>query len=130
MILSHRAVGGLPEFSETDQICILHESVFYIVKELCGWYREHYRAFELSPAPTRTLSLVTLSELLDTYPLADYKIGSARMVTLKRHIEIKGALASGWGGGSGYDNLLLSTLLNIVTGWCSTTFLLSACIYE
>lgn len=90
MILAHRATGGLTEFSEIDQICILHDSVFYIVSELCGWYREHYRAFELSPSPTRTFTLVTLSELLDTHPLADYKIGSVRMVTLKRHIEIKG----------------------------------------
>lgn len=47
IILAHRAAGGLPEFNEIDQICILHESVFYIVKELCGWYREHYRALDL-----------------------------------------------------------------------------------
>lgn len=67
--------------------------VYYIVRELCGWYKEHYRAFELSPAPTKTFTLVTLCELLDTYPLVDYKIGSARTVTLKRHIEIKGRLA-------------------------------------
>lgn len=86
MILAHRASGGLPEFGEIDQICILHDCVFYIVKELCGWYR----AFKLSPAPTRAFTLVAPSELLDTYPLVDYKIGSARMVTLKRYIEIKG----------------------------------------
>lgn len=94
MILAHKAAGGLPEFSEIDQICILHESVFYIVKELCGWYGEHYRAFELSPAPTKPFSLLAFTELLDTYPLVDYKIGSVRMVTLKRHIEIKGALST------------------------------------
>lgn len=95
MILAHRAVGGMPEFSEIDQICILHESIFCIVKELCGWYREHYRAFELSQAPTRTFTVMAFSELLDTCPLVDYKIGATRMVTLKRHIEIKGALATG-----------------------------------
>lgn len=94
MILAHRATGGLPEFCEIDQICIIHDSIFFIVKELCGWYREHYRAFELSPAPTRIFSFVAFSELLDSYPLADYKIGSARMVTLKRHIVIKGVLAT------------------------------------
>ena len=92
MILAHRATGGLPEFSEIGQICILHNSVFYIVNELCGWYREHYRAFELSPSPTRTFTLMAPSELLNPYPLADFKIGSARMVTLKRHIEIKGGV--------------------------------------
>lgn len=83
MILAHGAMCGLTEFSEIDQICIVHDDMFYIVKKLCGWYREHYRAFELSPAPTRTFSLVTLSEL---------KIGSSRMVTLKRHIIIKGGI--------------------------------------
>lgn len=93
MILPHRVAGGLPEFSEIYQICIVQESAFYIVKELCGWYREHYRAFELSPAPTRTLTLVAPCELLDAYPLVAYKIGSAHMVTLKRHIEIKGGVA-------------------------------------
>ena len=95
MILAHRTVGGLPEFSEIDQICVIRDSVFYIVKELCGWYTEHYRAFELTAAPTRSFTLVALSELLDDYPLADYEIGSARMVTLKRHIEIKGTCTSG-----------------------------------
>lgn len=90
MILVHRATGGLPDFCEIEQICILHQSVFYIVSELCGWYQEHYRAFELSTSPTKTFTLVAASELLDTYPLVDYKIGLARMVTLKRHIEIKG----------------------------------------
>ncbi|XP_054592203.1 uncharacterized protein [Nothobranchius furzeri] len=89
MVLVHRATGGLPEFCEIDQICILHQSVFYIVRELGGWYREHYRAFELNSVSTRSLILVALSELLDAYPLVDYKIGSVRMVTLKRHIEIK-----------------------------------------
>ena len=90
MILAHRVARGLPEFSKIDQICILCGGLFFIVKELCGWYREHFRSFELSPAPTRT-TLVALSELLDTYPLVDYKVGSACMVTLKRHIEVKGA---------------------------------------
>lgn len=43
--------------------------------------------------PQRTFTLVALGELLDTYPLVDYKIGSAHMVILKRHIKIKGVLA-------------------------------------
>ena len=90
MILAHRATGGLPDFCEIEQICILHNSVFYIVSELCGWYQEHYRAFELSTLSTKTFTLVAASELLDAYPLVDYKIGLVRMVTLKRHIEIKG----------------------------------------
>lgn len=94
MILAQRPTGGLPEFGEIDQICIIRDCVFYIVKELCGWYREHYRSFELTPSPTRTFTLVALSELCDIYPLVDYKVGSVQMVTLKRHIEIKGMQVS------------------------------------
>lgn len=52
MILAHGATNG-----------ILHGNVFYLVKKLCGWYHEHYRAFELSPAPIRTFTIVTLCEL-------------------------------------------------------------------
>ena len=51
------------------------------------------------------------SQLSDTYPLVEYKIGSVRMVTLKRHIEIQGELATEL---EGYDDLLLSTLVNKV----------------
>lgn len=90
MVLSHRATGGLPEFCEIKHICIVNHSIYYIVRELGGWYREHFRAFELKSVSTRVFTLVSLSELLDTYPLVDYKIGSVRMVTLKRHIEIQG----------------------------------------
>lgn len=67
----------------------MYHSIFYIVRELGGWYREHDRAFELSPVSTRIFTLVSLCELLDTYPLVDYKIGSVHIVTLKRRIEKK-----------------------------------------
>ncbi|XP_047233654.1 uncharacterized protein LOC124875491 [Girardinichthys multiradiatus] len=89
MVLAHKAVGGLPGFCEINHICIVKHSIFYIVRELGGWYREHYRAFELNPVSARMFTLLSLSELLDTYLLVDYKIGSVRMVTLKRHIEIQ-----------------------------------------
>lgn len=58
----------------------------FMVRRLYGWYREHFRAFELSPA--RETVLVELGELADDYPLADYFVGPLRMVTLKRHIDI------------------------------------------
>lgn len=89
MVLAHRTSGGLPEFCEINQICIVNHSIFNIVRELGGWYREHHKAFELNPVSTRIFTLVSLGELLDTYPLVGYKIGLLRMVTLKRHIEVK-----------------------------------------
>lgn len=64
------------------------------MKVLCGWFIEHYRAFELSLPPSREIKLVALSELTDMYPLADYMVGMSRMVTLKRHILIKGGLTT------------------------------------
>lgn len=92
MIVTHGSTSGLPEFTEIIQMCVINENLFLIVKVLCGWYNEHYRAFELSMSPSREIKLLALSELCDTYPLADYMIGPIRMVTLKRHIIIKGWL--------------------------------------
>lgn len=64
MIVSHNSVGGLPDFAEISQICLLHSSVYLIVKELCGWYKEHYRAFELTTSTSSNYySLLLLLEL-------------------------------------------------------------------
>jgi len=57
-----------------------------VLKLLCGWYCEHYGAFQLTQSPARELALVEISELLDEYPLAAYVVGGVRMVTLKRSI--------------------------------------------
>lgn len=92
MIVAHGSVSGLPEFAEIMQMCVINEELFLIVEVLCGWYSGHYRAFELSLSPSRETKLVALSELNDNCPLADYLVGSSRMVTLKRHICIKGWL--------------------------------------
>lgn len=75
MIVTHGSTSGLPEFAEIIQMCVINENLFLIVKVLCGWYNEHYRAFELSMSPSREIKLLALSELCDTYPLADYMIG-------------------------------------------------------
>ncbi|RVE72780.1 hypothetical protein OJAV_G00041440 [Oryzias javanicus] len=85
MIIVHGFVGGLPEFAEIVQICVLRDGLWLIVKKLGSWYREHYRSFELDPSQ-RDLSVIELSQLPDRYPLSDYKIGTQRMVTLKRYV--------------------------------------------
>jgi len=90
MIVVHGSCGGLPEFSEIIQLCIIKDDLIFIVKKLSSWYREHYRAYELDP--TRELAAVGLKELADQYPLADYKVGSLRMVTLKRFVHVTGKL--------------------------------------
>lgn len=90
MVVAHGSVAGLPEYAEISQICVINEMLFLIVKVLCGWYTEHYRAFELSLSPSREVKLVALSELTDLYPLASYMVGPSHMVTLKRQIIIKG----------------------------------------
>lgn len=61
---------------------VVEKSLSFIVKKLGAWYREHFRAFEL--CPTSEVSLIQLGALLDQYPLADYRIGGRRMVTLKK----------------------------------------------
>lgn len=90
MVVAYGSVGGLPEFAEIKHVCVISEKLFLIVQMLCGWYTEHYRAFELSSSPARELKLVAVTELSDSYPLADYMVGANRMVTLKRHILVKG----------------------------------------
>lgn len=92
MVVAYGSVSGLPEFAEIIQMCIVNGELFLIVKLLCGWYRDHYRAFELTSSPSRELKFVAVDELTDNYPLADYMIGLSRMVTLKRHIIVKGQL--------------------------------------
>lgn len=89
MIVAHGSTSGLPDFSEILQICVVQDRLYFIVKRLSGWYREHFRAFELSASPVRETVLVELGDLADDYPLADYVVGSLRLVTLKRYIHIR-----------------------------------------
>lgn len=51
MVVAHGSEGGLPEFGEIHQICILHPRLFFLLKLLCRWYREQYGAYELTPSP-------------------------------------------------------------------------------
>lgn len=88
MILIHGSHGGLPEFSEIIQMVILKDKLNFIVKKLNGWYMEHYRAYDLETSPGKEVELVELQELHDTYPLAHYKIGGMRLVTLKRYVHV------------------------------------------
>lgn len=86
MLIPYGSTGGLPEFAEIIQICIVERSLSFVVRVLCAWYREHFRAYELTTSPNREVALVDLENLADMYPLCDYTMGVKRMVTLKRHI--------------------------------------------
>lgn len=66
---------------------LFRRDCFFMVR-LCGWYSEHYRAFELTACPSKDTDLIELSDLADDYPLTDYFVGSHKMVTLKRHIHV------------------------------------------
>lgn len=86
MTVAYGSTNGLPDFEEILQVCVVHERLYFMLKRLSGWYRKHFRAFELNACPTRETVLVELGELADYYPHADYFVGPLRMVTLKRHI--------------------------------------------
>lgn len=90
MIVVHGQLFGLPEFAEILQICVLRGNVYFIVKKVSAWYREHFRSFELDISHVREVSLIEHGELLDDYPLAVYSVGGLRLVTLKRHINLLG----------------------------------------
>lgn len=90
MIVVHGQLFGLPEFAEILQICVLRGKIYFIVKKVSAWYREHFRSFELDTSHVREVSLIEHGELLDDYPLAVYSVGGLRLVTLKRHINLLG----------------------------------------
>lgn len=82
VVVVHGSEGGLPEFGEIHQICILDQRLFFVSKLLCGWHREHCGAFELTPCPTRERAVVEIGELIDGYPLAAHLLGCVRMVSV------------------------------------------------
>lgn len=88
MILVHGAIGGLPNFCEIIEMAILQNTLFFIVRRMSGWYIEHFRSFDLKRSPLKELELLELEELLDPYPLADYRVGGMHLVSLKRYIHV------------------------------------------
>lgn len=88
MILIHGSLGGLPEFDEIVHMVILQNKLIFIVKKLSGWCIEHVRAYDFKTSPGKKVEVIELQELHDAYPLADYKIGGMRLVSLKRYIHI------------------------------------------
>lgn len=90
MIVVHGQLFGLPEFAEILQICILQGKIHFVVKKLTAWYREHFRAFELSVSHVKEVILIEHGELVDEYPLAAYSVAGMRLVTLKRNVELLG----------------------------------------
>lgn len=89
MIVICGFTAGLPEFGEIIRLCVIQDTLSFIVKMFSAWFREHYRAFELQPCPTGTMSLITHSELAEKCPLHDYFVGPLRLVTFKRYPYIK-----------------------------------------
>lgn len=86
MLVAYGSAGGLPEFAEVKQICIIQDKLSFTDRLMCAWYRQYFRAFELTTSPRRQVALVSLEQLGDPYPLAGYTVGGMWMVTLKRHI--------------------------------------------
>jgi len=38
MIIAHKSLGGLPEFAEIAQICIIEDNLAFIAKKICSWH--------------------------------------------------------------------------------------------
>lgn len=79
MLIPYGSTGELPEFAEILQICVIERSLSFVVRVLCAWYREHFRAYELTTSPNREVALVHLENLADAYPLCDYTVGVKRI---------------------------------------------------
>lgn len=103
MIVICAFTEGLPEFGQIIRICVLQDTVNFIVKKFSAWFRDHYRAFELQPCSTDKMFLITCDDLPEKYPLHDYYVGPLRLVTF-----LKDNLISKVG-----VKQLLFTLLNV-----------------
>lgn len=84
MVLPYGSTGELPDFVEIRLMIIKNNKPAFIVKCLNAWYIEHLRSFELET--TEKTLVLEYEELPDTYPLAAYRVGLKKMVTLKHHI--------------------------------------------
>lgn len=90
MIVICEFTDGLPEFGQIIMICVLQDTVNFLVKKFSAWFREHYQAFEkLHPYPTGKMFLKAYDDLPEKYPLHDYFVGPLRLVTFKRYPYIK-----------------------------------------
>lgn len=65
-------------------------SCIFLVRKISAWYREHFRAFELSTSHVREVAVIAHEELVDDYPLAAYSVGGLHLVTLKRSVSFLG----------------------------------------
>lgn len=90
MIVIHGESFGLPEFAEILQLFVLEGKLHFFVRKISAWYREHFRAFELSTSHVREVAVIAHEELVDEYPLAAYSVGGLRLVTLKRSVSFLG----------------------------------------
>jgi hypothetical protein len=88
MILAHGSLAEIPEFTEIIHMLVLKDNLFFIVRKLSSWHLEHFRAFKLEVSSTKGIILVAPDELIDPYPLVDYTVGGARLITLKRYIQV------------------------------------------
>lgn len=91
MIVACGSTSGMPEFAVL-QMCIRGDEPSFIVCLLCAWYQDHFRAFELTSSPGKEVALVHLEELANIYLLVACTVGSKCLVTLKRHIVVKGKI--------------------------------------
>ena len=46
LILANGITSGLPDFGEIVQMCLVLRRLWFMVRQLCGRYREHFRSFQ------------------------------------------------------------------------------------
>ncbi|XP_051780300.1 uncharacterized protein LOC114645041 [Erpetoichthys calabaricus] len=55
MILPHDSLSGLPEFIAITHMIVHKDKLLFVVRKLCSWHQEHYRAYELKVCPTKAI---------------------------------------------------------------------------
>lgn len=88
MILPHVSLAGLPEFTEIIQMVVQEDKLLFIVRKPCAWYQELFRAYQQKVCLTNAIDVLETTDLTDSYPLVDYRVGGKPFVVLKRYIHI------------------------------------------
>lgn len=87
MVLVHGSLAGLPEFCDIVKMIVSQEILLFIVKLQDAWCLEHYHTYDLVLTSTRELQLVEPHEIVDIYPLTQYRVSEQFPVSLKRCVK-------------------------------------------
>lgn len=83
MFVSVGQEGGLPQFSQVENILLVNNNVTFLCNDHTSFYIEHLRSFELLPG---NIAVHSIMELNDSVPLNAYSVHGKLLLTPKRFV--------------------------------------------